>query len=426
MKKISGFFIIILLIVSSVFPLLSLSAKGIDSEIFLPSPLSVNITYRDTIFSRCSVRSFKQMEPIGDEELSTILWAAYGFRDDGSRTIYGIDDIFSTIIYVFREEATYVYNPLNHSLMFFSEGDLRRTVNWQHSAPIQIGLVWNKNINSDTYYSSIEIGEICQNIYFMANALGIGTVTAGLTGFDEIDLPENEVGKIVMPLGYPQKTPVFEYKPKIISPLPRLEDSNMNLKTVIEERKEKNYFNGEITKQELSQLLWASYGFSYLIDKTETNTNEVKRHRTVPSSSCVYPLVKYAVTSSGIFRYFPHIVHLNPYSNNPFYSNNWEFPVVSFLLPIRLGDYRAEIAQASSQPDIASSPLIIISILPSFYTVHWAWYYEAGASAYNIMLEATILNLHAGMVKPTYISTINSLLRLNKDSLPLVFIPIGE
>ncbi|GAF95321.1 unnamed protein product [marine sediment metagenome] len=181
-----------------------------NSEIPLPPPSSVNMTYRDAIFSRCSVRSFKQMETVGDEELSTILWAAYGYRDDGSRTVPGIDDFYSNVIYVFREEAAYTYNPLNHSLVFFREGDLRRTVNWQHRAPIQLGLVWNKNIYSDENYSSIEIGEIGQNIYFMASALGLGTVTAGLTGFDEIDLPDNQVGRIVMPLGYPQKTPVFE------------------------------------------------------------------------------------------------------------------------------------------------------------------------------------------------------------------------
>lgn len=429
MRKISLIIIVVfVLITSSILPMASLSIKGINSEIFLPPPLSVNMTYRDAISSRCSVRRFKQLETVGDEELSTILWAAYGYRDDGSRTVPGIDDLYSTVIYVFRKEGTYTYNPLNHSLVLFSEEDLRSTVNWQHRAPIQLGLVWDKNINSDENYSSVEIGEIGQNIYFMASALGLGTVTAGLTGFDEIDLPDNELGRIVMPLGYPSKTPVFEYKPKLLSLLPRLQDSTVNLKTVIEERREENSFNGKIIRQELSQLLWASYGFSYLIDKTESSTNEVQRHRTVPSAGCVYPLLMYAVTNFGIFRYIPHILHLNPYSDNPYYSTNWEFPVISFLLPIRLGDYRDEIAQASLQPDIASAPLIIISILPSpsLYPVQWYWYYEAGASAYNVMLEATILDLHAGMVKPDDFSSVKSILRLKEDSLPLIFIPVGK
>jgi len=312
-----------LFFISSCFSLASFSVTNISYEILLPPPLSVNMSYREAIMSRCSVRSYEVspvMKSVGDEELSTVLWAAYGYRDDGSRTVPGIDDLYSTIIYVFKKEGTYTYNPLNHSLVLFTEEDLRSTVNWQHRAPIQLGLVWNKNINNDENYSSVEIGEIGQNIYFMANALGLGTVTAGLTGFDEIDLPDNELGRIVMPLGYPSKPPVFEYSPKLLALLPRLQDSTVNLITVIEERIEENSFNGKIIRQDLSQLLWASYGFSYLIDKTESSTNEVQRHRTVPSAACIYPLVMYAVTNLGIFRYIPHILHLNPYSDNPYYS----------------------------------------------------------------------------------------------------------
>jgi nitroreductase len=406
----------------------SLSTKIVNSEIPLPSPLSVDMSYQDAIFSRCSVRTFKQTETVGDEELSTVLWAAYGYRDDGSRTIPGLDDIYSTIIYVFRADGTYTYNPLNHSLVLFGEEDLRSTVNWQHRAPIQLGLVWDKGINSDENYSSVEIGEIGQNIYFMSSALGLGTVTAGLTGFDEIDLPDNELGRIVMPLGYPSKPPVFEYQPRVLSLLPRIQDSNVNLKTVIEKRKEVDSFNGNIVRKEMSQLLWASYGFSYLVDKTDSIKNEVQRHRTVPSAGCVYPLVMYAINRLGIFRYFPHMLHLNPYSDNPYFSTNWGFPIISFLLPVRLGDHRAEIAQASLRPDIASAPLIIVSVLPSpsSYPVQWYWYYEAGASAYNVMLEATILGLHAGILRPVDFSLIKSILRLRDDSLPLIITPVGE
>jgi hypothetical protein len=169
MRKFFVVFISFCIILSS-FSLLGLSKKQENYEIFLPIPLSVNMTYRDAIYSRCSVRTFKSSIPISDEELSTVLWAAYGFRDDGNRTVASIEGLFSTIIYVFREEAAYTYNPLNHSLLFYQEGDLRTIVNWQHLAPIQLGIVWDKNINGDGNYSSVEIGEIAQNIYFSANS----------------------------------------------------------------------------------------------------------------------------------------------------------------------------------------------------------------------------------------------------------------
>jgi hypothetical protein len=231
-----------------------------------------------------------------------------------------------------------------------------------------------------------------------------------------------------MPLGYPQKSPVFEYNPNLHSFLPNVMDSNASLINVIEDRREESTFNGAINLQELSQLVWASYGFSYFIDITDSSTNQVERHRTVPSSHCTYPLVLYVVTKSGIFRYFPHVIRLNPYSDSPLYSVNWQFPVISFLLPIRLGDYRDEIAESCSQKSIASSPMIIIPILPlsSLYKVPWPWYYEAGASAYNVMLESEILDLHASIVRPTDSSLINAIVRLPYDSLPLLVIPVGR
>lgn len=399
-----------------------------ETEIFLPDPISVNKSYRDAIMTRCSVRRFKQNEAVDDVTLSTILWAAYGTRDDQSRTVHPFEGLHSSVIYVFREEAAYTYNPINHSLVLFQEGDLRRTVNWQHVAPIQLGLVWDSSINDDENYSSIELGEIGQNIYFMARALGLGTVTAGLTGFKEIELPEYHIGRIVMPLGYPQTDPKLEYNPNLISLLPSIPDSDVNLSTLIKERTSKDSFDGNIDRQDLSQLLWASYGFSYYLDITNSATNEVERHRTVPSAGCVYPLVHFAVTDIGIFRYVPHILHLNPYSDNPFYSSNWEFPIISCMIPVRWGDYREDIAQTSSEPDIASSPLIIVTTLQfsSLSDIQWYWYYEAGASAYNVMLESTLLDLHAGIVKPVDITSLNSILRLKDSYVPLLLVPVGE
>jgi hypothetical protein len=56
----------------------------------------------------------------------------------------------------------------------------------------------------------------------------------------------------------------------------------------------------------------------------------------------------------------------------------------------------------------------------------WAWYYEAGASAYNVMLESTILDLHSEIVIPNDLASIKSILRLNNDSLPLIIVPVGR
>ena len=60
------------------------SLKGDD--LLLPPPLRIDIPLEETIMQRMSMRSFADV-PVTDEELSTILWSAYGKRDDGELTV---------------------------------------------------------------------------------------------------------------------------------------------------------------------------------------------------------------------------------------------------------------------------------------------------------------------------------------------------
>jgi hypothetical protein len=110
-----------------------------DQEYMLPQPLPLNIPVEEALMKRISVRDFSD-EPVTDEELSTVLWAAYGQRNDGMQTVPNINGTHSAAIYVLKEDAVYTYNPVNHSLVFYKEGDYRDTVGWQWKAPVQLGL----------------------------------------------------------------------------------------------------------------------------------------------------------------------------------------------------------------------------------------------------------------------------------------------
>ena len=394
------------------------------NEYPLPHPMPVDMTLLDAIFRRMSVRGFTA-QTVTDDDLSTVLWAAYGYRDDGNRTVSGIDGVYASVIYVLKENAVYRYDPLNHSLIFYKDGDYRYI--GQYEAPIQLGLVWDKNKSGNENYSGAEIGAIGQNIQFMASALNLGTVVTGEvpSPIDEIGLPSNEVGKIVMPLGYPNFSYDFTHRPMWLSLLPRIKESGASLQTVLEKRSETTSFAGNLTRSEVSQVLWASYGYSYLLDKSDAPNNPIKRHRTVPSAHGYYPLRMYAVTKSGIYRYIHGI----------FSCDIWGLPIVSFILKIRNGDKREEIAQ-DSQPFVASAPFLIISVLDigrtnqwddlSAEKFRWIWYYEAGASAHNVLLQAKAWNLTANIALITDTESVRSLLRLNDNYLPLFIVPIGK
>lgn len=110
---------------------------SMTNEYPLPRPMPVDMTLLDAIFQRMSVRGFTDQN-VTDNDLSTVLWAAYGCRDDGNRTVPGIDGVYASVIYVLKENAVYRYDPLNHSLIFYKDGDYRYLDNMR--LPSNLGL----------------------------------------------------------------------------------------------------------------------------------------------------------------------------------------------------------------------------------------------------------------------------------------------
>ncbi len=236
----------------------------------LPSPMDVDMILETSICRRMSVREFTN-EAVRDEMLSTILWAAFGLRKDDTYTVSEINGTHAAVIYVLNEEAAYTYDTINHSLIVYKEGDHRTDINiLQYEAPIQIGLCWDTS-KADAKQGGTELGQIGQNIQFMANALGLGTVVTGQIppAIKPLGLPSNHEGLIIMPLGHPKNPYNFKEKPMWISPLPKIKESSVSLSEALENREDGDIFQGELSQQEISQLLWSSYGYSLYIDASE-------------------------------------------------------------------------------------------------------------------------------------------------------------
>jgi SagB-type dehydrogenase family enzyme len=354
-----------------------------------------------------SVRGFTG-EQVTDEELSTILWAAYGYTDNGKRGIFNPDEIYSTVIYVIRSDATYKYVPEDHSLSLFKTGNYLY-IGQYDAAPIKFGLVWDKSITTDELFGMSEIGMIGQNIYFDANALDLGTVTTGygVEELNQLGLPSNEKPEIIMPLGHPSPPYDFTYSPLPASNLPSVVNNTYSLEDSINNRSIGNKWdNVPLSVVEESQLIWSSYGYSYLLD----DTND--RHRTVPSAVGIYPFKIYAANQDGVYEY-------NPATHS--------------ISTIVQGDRREEINNSLGQSDIwtATATWIIIpfyntNINPQYLI--W-WYYEVGAISHNIILEATALNLSSNIV--TDISDISGLraalgISSQTNLLPWAVIPVGR
>ncbi|MBU0498310.1 MAG: nitroreductase family protein, partial [Candidatus Thermoplasmatota archaeon] len=374
----------------------------------LPPPPPIEMILEESICRRMSVRSFTTNQ-VSDEELSTILWAAYGTTENGTRTIYSPDEIYSSIIYVIRSDATYKYIPENHSLALYKNGNYLHL--GQYTAPIKFGLVWDMNINADEMRGMAEIGMIGQNIYFNANALDLGVVTTGLNVDDlyQLGIPANEKPAIIMPLGHPATSYDFTYNPLPQQNLPPVINNTMTLTDTINNQLiVTNWEDTPLSLLEQSQLIWSSYGYSYLIDNINT-----KRHRTLPSAIGIYPYKIYVANHTGVYQYIP-----NTHS----------------ITPIILGDKRTAINNSIESQDIKltqASWIITACLDTTSGTPQYQgfWYYETGAITHNILLEATALNLGANVIyNITDANGLRTALGIPTQThlTPLVVIPIGN
>ncbi|DAC71960.1 MAG TPA: hypothetical protein DSN98_07730 [Thermoplasmata archaeon] len=342
--------------------------------IVLPEPFPVDMLLERSISRRMSFHNGYPATPITNEELSTILWAAYGITPTGGRTVYSPNGTYSTTIYVIRSDATYIYVAANHSLLLWKTGNYLY-LGQNTGAPIKFGMCWNESIALDEKAAMAEIGMIAQNVYFVANSLDLATITTGMGVGDlyDLDLPSNEKPEIIMHLGHPPTPYDFTFNPLPQSNLPTVVNNTLTLEDAINTRQIVNTWNTTtLTLLEQSQILWCSYGTSYLYD----NINH-KRHRTLPSAIDIYPFKIYAANQSGVYQYSAaaHSISL----------------IVS-------GDKR-QLIQNAVDPDnisVSSAPWIIIPFwdknVGSQTYLAW-WWYESGAIVHNILLEAAALNL---------------------------------
>jgi len=420
-----------------------LDANQVLHETILPPPQDIEMILEETIFRRCSIREFT-LDPVTQEHLSTILWAAYGFRDDGTRTIPLIKKAHATNIYVLiKNESTkldvFTYNPLNHSLQFIKKIS---SFNFgQYVAPVYIGLVWDTNKSDNEYLACAEIGMIGQNIAFATNALDLGTVVNGevlpWASLAKIGLPANEIPFILMPLGHLEFPYDFRYRPLDFSLLPRVQYSDTSFTEALTQRRPAQSWQGELTSHEQYQIIWSTYGFSYLLDRMKSEfIYHIGRHRTAPSAHGYYPLHIYSFTNTAVYEYHPNILlYLTPSPLIDFLG----LPMIPVLQKIKQGDYRDDLALICSRPQISTAPLSLVFVVNLDKTrpeggddfsgedFRWLWYYEAAAAGFNALLEATAWGLNSDFYPIDNKSEICVLLSLDEEVFdPLFILPVGK
>jgi SagB-type dehydrogenase family enzyme len=204
--------------------MLTFNFKGFSNSIEIklpPHKIDSNISLEQALNERQSVREYKN-SPLSLEEISQILWAAYGKNKWNKLTTPSAGALYPLVIYLVvgeikgLAEGLYKYNNSKHSLLLVSSSDLRLSLSkaclnqrWIRDGMALIVICADYGITTSRYrergkrYVDIEVGHAGQNVYLEATSLGLGTVAVGAFYDEKVKkiLGIEEEPLYIMPLG---------------------------------------------------------------------------------------------------------------------------------------------------------------------------------------------------------------------------------
>lgn len=391
----------------------------------LPISSTASSPLEQTVSRRQSTRNYIN-ENISSHQLLTVLQNAYGLSNS-HRNIPRIGHNYSLIIYPVNATASYRYTPETNTIILHDTNINKETIRphhsgWPSDASVVLVIVWNKTKMSNQYFASAEAGCLVQNVYLAAAFLDLGICCVGSIDSEglrnDLQLPEDLIPLLVMPLGYPTNpypaaSPNYDF---MVGNLPPVQYSELSFEDAVRNMLFSRAWSAEnLSLQELSQLLWAAYGYTNVTHKTTY-------HRTTPSAYGIYPLLIFVSNATGVYQYLPE-----------------NHSVVEILH----GDKRLDIANAcSGQGWAANAPVIFLIVYNSSYNngntgdggalPHEFMEVNAGAVIQQLFLEASAWNLSANVISEglevwngTGAEELRSILGMSPQLIPLYLVPVG-
>ncbi|MCL6430311.1 MAG: SagB/ThcOx family dehydrogenase [Anaerolineae bacterium] len=189
----------------------------------LPPPqTSGRVPLEEVLLRRRSVRQFEE-EPLTQEQISQLLWAAQGLTDPrGFRTAPSAGALYPLELYLAMAEGAFRYTPSAHALQEIASEDrrpdlwraaLRQEAVRQAPAVFVLAAVYERTsakygAERSPRYVHLEAGHAAQNLLLQAVAIGLGGVPIG--AFDDeavqaaLGLALEEKPLYIIPIGRPR------------------------------------------------------------------------------------------------------------------------------------------------------------------------------------------------------------------------------
>lgn len=195
-------------------------------EVKLPTPdLTRGSGVMKALSDRMSVRECSEKD-LSLNDLSDVIWAANGINrpEEGKRTAPSALNKQDIDIYVFTDEAVYLYIPQKHSLRLVVEGDQRealagppspaRAQDFVKDFPVILLFVSDLNrfgMSGERVkmMAAMDAGIVSQNVNLFCSSVGLCTVPRA--SMDEasvrriLKLTDEQLPLMNNPIGYPKK-----------------------------------------------------------------------------------------------------------------------------------------------------------------------------------------------------------------------------
>lgn len=157
------------------------------AAITLPAPRTDGgVPLMKALRDRHSTRKFSSA-PLSPEQLSDLLWAAFGINRpaSGKRTAPSAMDRQEISIYVALEKGLYLYDAKKHALQPVLADDIRALTGTQGfvgSAAVNLVYVadYSKMAGKDKdFYAAADTGAIAENVYLYCASAKLGVVVRG-------------------------------------------------------------------------------------------------------------------------------------------------------------------------------------------------------------------------------------------------------
>ena len=173
--------------------LLTFCAMSQNTEMKLPAPQKTGgMPLMEALSKRATNRSLDPARSLSDQQLSNLLWAAWGInRPDGRRTAASAMNRQEIDLYLVGRKAAYLYDAKEHSLKLVAEGDHRSEVSSQDFTKNGDWIVifaadYDKMGGGNEAIAGIDAGLIAQNIYLYGASEGLGVVVHASVDRDTI------------------------------------------------------------------------------------------------------------------------------------------------------------------------------------------------------------------------------------------------